>query len=201
MKRNKTLTYYINFLLLLCVFFFFSFFVGRDRFIVMIQVLVTLAPDNVLEKHGVYRWAFLAAIGGYRVAHEIDFRIHQTNPSISDDPNFPDHQENSSRISSFVVVFKSLSIVSLVSTLVPLPEVIGYIILSMSCISAVVFIVVAYEVGKLYKEACRWIYKKIMESALTRIRNNNWFHEASNNNMIISNPSTEQPPPALSDIV
>lgn len=161
-------------------------------------------------------WAFLMAFGGYWVALDINCRIHQsnssvaadnnsrihqTNLSIAADTNSPVHEANSSRISRFIVVFKSLSIVSLVSILVPHPQVIGYIILSISCVCVAVFIVVVYEVGKLYNGACTWIYKNIMESALMHIRNNNWFHEASDNNMIISSPSTEQPLPAISDIV
>lgn len=133
----------------------------------------------LFEKHGINMWAFLVGLGVYCFAlvADINSRMH-------------DHQANSSVIA---VVSGSLSTVSLISTLAP--QVIGYIILCISWICAAIFIVVVYEDGKLYKGARSWIYKNIMESALTHMQNNNWFHEASNN-IIISSPSTEQPPPA-----
>lgn len=140
----------------------------------------------LFEKHGINMWAFLVGLGVYCFAlvADINSRMH-------------DHQANSSVIA---VVSGSLSTVSLVSTLVP--QVIGYIILCISWICTAIFIVVVYEDGKLYKGARSWIYKNVKESVLIHIRNNNWFHEASDNSLIISSPSAEQPSPAaLSDII
>lgn len=197
-----------------------------DVFVFLIPVLVTLVAANVegtnkplFEKHGIIMWSFLVELGGYCIALVADVncrihqsnssvaaadhthsRIHQQNLSVAADTNSPNHEANTSRINSLIaVIFGLLSTVSLVSTLVP--PVVGYIILSISWICAPILVVVVYEDGKLYKGACRWIYKYFMVLVLTSTRKNNWFHEARNSNMVISSHSTEQSPAAISDIV
>ena len=69
------------------------------------------------------------------------------------------------------VVFGLLSILSLVSILVP--RVIGYVILGIAWLSAAIFLVV-FQGGRLIMDPVRWIYNKFIKPVFTKTRN--WFN-------------------------
>ena len=147
----------------------------------LIPTLVSVVSVNVqgttkplMETHRVSLCVSLVAI----IVHYVAFAADNISRR---------RQANSSQLWGLIaIIFGSLSAVSLVSTFFTqiIAEIICYIALSSSAI-----IMVVYQYGRKFMDACHWLYHRILKPFFCRILN--WFQAHYNN---VSSPKQQQRP-------
>ena len=103
----------------------------------------------LLETHSINIWSFLIATAIYCYAHSEDLksRLHRENPSQF--------------WALIAVVSGSTSAIYLISTFIPRSN-IGHIILYTAWVGTVI-IVVVFQYGTLFSEACRQLYNETLK--------------------------------------